>query len=73
MPGVSIQSHTRWRTNLLKEHQRLAPKAFRRFAVEQISGPRRVLHSLTYSVAHCGAHCRMAVAMPPSGSTSSTA
>jgi peptidoglycan/xylan/chitin deacetylase (PgdA/CDA1 family) len=42
-PGVSVQSHTYWHPNLLRERARMEPAAFQRFAADQFSRSRGTL------------------------------
>jgi peptidoglycan/xylan/chitin deacetylase (PgdA/CDA1 family) len=42
-PGFTVQSHTYWHPNLLRERQRLAPDAFERFATDQLVRSRQRL------------------------------
>lgn len=42
-PRVSVQSHTYWHPNLVRERQRMAPADFERFAAAQLQRPRAIL------------------------------
>ncbi|CAM3959553.1 Polysaccharide deacetylase [Roseateles saccharophilus] len=42
-PLVSVQSHTFWHPNLLRERERMPPDAFRRFAADQLTRSRSTL------------------------------
>jgi hypothetical protein len=44
-PLVSVQSHTYWHPNLLRERERLPPAAFHRFAADQLSRSREKLQA----------------------------
>jgi peptidoglycan/xylan/chitin deacetylase (PgdA/CDA1 family) len=44
-PLVSVQSHTYWHPNLLRERERLPPAAFHRFAADQLTRSREKLQS----------------------------
>ncbi|GAA0766984.1 polysaccharide deacetylase family protein [Ideonella azotifigens] len=42
-PLVSVQSHTLWHPNLVRERGRMAPQAFRRFVADQLTRSRDTL------------------------------
>jgi peptidoglycan/xylan/chitin deacetylase (PgdA/CDA1 family) len=45
--GVSVQSHTYWHPNLLRERERMSPDAFERLAIGQLKRSREVLERQT--------------------------
>jgi hypothetical protein len=42
-PGVSVQSHTFWHPNFLRERKRLSPDAFKTFAASQLQRSKDIL------------------------------